>query len=110
MCGVEGAQGHAGLANFSNTLLGTPVRQVEGTRCDPCFVHEGETGCLHRFACGRHAGCRSERTDEKAVAGTREGHGDALGHGDPEAARDSGSVLEQDKTRVQLRSLVLVSA
>ena len=60
----------------------------------------------HRFRTQRAA----ERTDENAVAGTREGHGDALGHGDPEAARDSGSVLEQDKTKVQLRSLVLVSA
>ena len=47
MCGVEGAQGHAGLANFSKTLLGTPVRQVEGTRCDPClFMKEKLDVCI----------------------------------------------------------------
>ena len=77
---------------------------------DPClFMNEKLDVCIGVHVDDMLAVGPSEPT-KNAVAGTREGHGDALGHGDREAARDSGSVLEQDNTRVQLRSLVLVSA
>ena len=83
-CRVEGAQGHARLANISVALAGTLVKQVERTRfhsrrARSLFVCERGTGHLHRGTGGRHAGSATKRVNEKAVAGTREGHGNALG-------------------------------
>ena len=47
-----------------------------------------------------------KRVNENAVAGTREGHGNALGHGDRQTTRVLGSFFVQDATRLQLWGIV----
>ena len=44
-----------------------------------------------------------QASQRNAVAGTREGHGNALGHGDRQTTRVPGSFFVQDATRLQLR-------
>ena len=48
------------------------------------------------------------RVTENAVARSREGHGNALGHGDRQTTRVPGSFFVQDATKLQLWGIVRI--